>query len=282
MTEQQRLDLTNAKRIVIKVGTSTLTHDTGRMNLLRMDRLSMMIAELINQGHQVILVSSGAIGVGMGKLNMKERPHIMGIKQALAAIGQCELMNIYNKMFSSYNQIVAQVLLTKNDVDDFVKRENIENTFDNLLIKHVLPIVNENDTVSTDEISSMEHFGDNDTLSAVVAKLVHADLLIILSDIDGFYNANPKECENCKLIDTVTELTDNIWHYAGGEGTKFGTGGMVTKLNAAEIVTSSGIHMILANGNDPFIVFNILKGEKIGTLFVAKDKISDNSIIGTK
>lgn len=271
MTGLTRETLKNAKRIVIKVGTSTLTHETGKMNLLRMDRLSMAISELINQGREVILVSSGAIGVGMGKLSMKERPKVMGMKQALAAVGQCELMNIYSKMFSSYNQIVAQVLLTKNDVDDEIKRKNIENTFEHLIEKHVLPIVNENDTVSTDEISSMDHFGDNDTLSAVVAKLVHADLLIILSDIDGFYNADPRENSNCQLIDTVTEINDYIMHCAGGEGSKLGTGGMVTKLNAASIVINSGIHMVLASGSDPFILFDILRGENVGTLFVAKE-----------
>lgn len=271
MPEQFRSVLKDAKRIVIKVGTSSLTHSTGRMNLLRMDRLSMMISELINQGKEIILVSSGAIGVGMGKLNMKKRPHVMGIKQALAAVGQCELMNIYSKLFSGYNQIVAQILLTKNDVDDEIKRENIENTFENLLEQHILPIVNENDTVCTDEITSMEHFGDNDTLSAVVAQLVRADLLVILSDIDGFYDGDPKVCKHCKLIDTITEITDEVRHYAGGEGTRFGTGGMVTKLNAADIVTNSGIHMVLANGEDPLIMFNILQGVKVGTLFVRKN-----------
>ncbi|AGC69523.1 glutamate 5-kinase ProB [Thermoclostridium stercorarium subsp. stercorarium DSM 8532] len=270
MEELRREYLKNVKRIVIKVGTSTLTHETGRINLLRMDRLAMTISELINEGYEVILVSSGAIGVGMGKLSLKERPQVMGMKQALAAIGQCELMNIYSKMFASYNQIVAQILLTKNDVDDDIKKRNIENTFEHLLEKHVLPIVNENDTVSTDEISSMDHFGDNDTLSAVVAKLVNADLLIILSDINGFYDSDPRENKNSKLIDTVTEIDDRVMRCAGGEGTKLGTGGMVTKLNAAKIVINAGIHMVLANGCDPFIIFDILRGEKIGTFFVAK------------
>ncbi len=270
MPEQYRNVLKNAKRIVIKVGTSTLTHTSGRMNLIRMDRLSMTLSELINQGREVILVSSGAIGVGLGKMSIKKRPEGMGIKQALAAIGQCELMNIYSKMFSTYNQIVAQILLTKNDVDDRLKLKNIENTFENLLAQRVLPIVNENDTVSTDEIQSMDHFGDNDTLSAVVSRLVHADLLIILSDIDGFYNANPKECPHCKLIDTVFEITEQERIFAGGEGTILGTGGMVTKLNAAEIVTKSGIHMVLANGENPLIMLDILNGAKLGTLFVGK------------
>jgi len=270
MPELRSEYLKNTKRIVIKVGTSTLTHETGRINLLRMDRLSMAISELINQGYEVILVSSGAIGVGMGKLSMKERPKVMGMKQALAAIGQCELMNIYSKMFSAYNQIVAQVLLTKNDVDDEIKRRNIENTFEHLLEKHVLPIVNENDTVSTDEISSMEHFGDNDTLSAVVARLVNADLLIILSDINGFYDSDPRENKNSKLIETVTEIDEYVMKCAGGEGTKLGTGGMVTKLNAANMVINAGIHMVLANGSDPFIIFDILRGENVGTFFVAK------------
>lgn len=270
MSDPNRSVLKNVKRIVIKVGTSTLTHETGRMNLLRMDRLSMMISELINQGHEVVLVSSGAIGVGMGKLNLKERPRMMGIKQALAAIGQCELMNIYSKMFSAYNQIVAQILLTKIDIDDELKRKNIVNTFDHLLEQRVLPVVNENDTVSTDEVTALDHFGDNDTLSAVVAQLIHADLLIIMTDTDGFYNGNPKERMDCELIDTVTELTEELRHYAGGEGSNLGTGGMITKLNAADIATNSGIHMVLANGEDPCIVFNILSGDKVGTLFVGK------------
>lgn len=268
----QRAVLKKVKRIVIKVGTTTLTHQTGRMNLVRMDRMAMMISELINQGYEITLVSSGAIGVGMGKLNLKERPQGMGFKQALAAIGQCELMNIYSKMFSTYNQFVAQVLLTKNDVEDELKRVNIENTFEHLLKQHILPVVNENDTVSTDEVTALDHFGDNDTLSAVVSQLVHADLLVILTDTDGFYNGNPKVQNDCELIDTVTELTDELRHYAGGKGSKFGTGGMITKLNAAEIATNSGIHMVLANGEDPFVLFNILSGEKVGTLFVGKDK----------
>ncbi|NLN64488.1 MAG: glutamate 5-kinase [Clostridiaceae bacterium] len=272
MSDEKRAALKNVKRVVIKVGTSTLTHQTGRMNLIRMDKLSMVISELINQGYLVVLVSSGAIGVGMGKLNIKERPKAMGVKQALAAVGQCELMNIYSKMFSAYNQIVAQILLTKNDVEDDHKRENIINTFEHLLARHILPIVNENDTVSIDEVAAMDNFGDNDTLSAVVAQLIHADLLIILTDTDGFYNGNPKEHVDCKLIDTVTEITDEIRHYAGGKGTKLGTGGMVTKLNAADIATNSGIHVVLANGDDPFTVFHILSGEKTGTLFVSKDK----------
>jgi len=271
MSDNYREKLKNARRIVIKVGSSTLAHDSGRLYFPRIDRLSMTISELINDGLEVILVSSGAISAGMGKLNLSERPRIMGIKQALAAIGQCELMNLYSKMFSTYNQIVAQILLTKHDVDDPVKLKNIENTFEHLLNQRVLPIVNENDTVSTDEISSMEQFGDNDTLSAIVALLVRADLLIILSDIDGFYNGNPKECSDYVLIDTVTEITDKERVFAGGQGTAMGTGGMVTKLNAAEMVTKSGIHMVLANGADPLIILDILKGSNVGTLFVGKE-----------
>lgn len=270
MSIHNRNSLKNAKRIVIKVGTSTLTHETGRMNFVRVDRLAMVISELINQGREVILVSSGAIGVGMSKLNLTERPQAFGYKQALAAVGQCELMNIYSKMFSAYNQIVAQILLTKNDVDDEHKRKNIDNTFEHLLKRRILPIINENDTVSIDEIKSLEHFGDNDTLSAVVAKLVYADLLIILSDIDGFFNANPRECPECELIDTVTEITDEIRNYAGSNGTTLGTGGMVTKLNAADMVTKSGINMVLANGNDPMVIFKILDGQNVGTLFTGK------------
>jgi len=259
-------------RVVVKVGTSTLAYPSGGINFREMDALTRVLADMMNMGLQVVLVTSGAIGVGMGKLNLKERPKIMGFKQALAAIGQCELMNIYSKMFSTYNQFVAQILLTKNDVHDEIKRKNIENTFEHLMKQHILAIVNENDTVSTDEVTALDHFGDNDTLSAVVAQLVHADLLIILTDQDGFYDGNPKERDDCRLIDTVTELTDEIRNYAGGEGTKLGTGGMKTKLNAADIATNSGIHMVLANGEDPFIIFPVLAGEKVGTLFVKKDK----------
>ncbi len=269
MKEQLREGLKDAQRIVVKVGTSLLTHENGKMNLTRMDRLALSISELMNENREVILVSSGAIGVGMGKFNFHRRPRAMGMKQALAAVGQCELMNIYSRLFGAYNHMVAQILLTKTDVDDEIKRQNVMNTFQSLMDIGVLPIVNENDTVSVDEIKSLTMFGDNDTLSAVVAKLVCADLLIILSDIDGLYDMNPKENSGCHLISVVEDL-DAVRHCAGGSGTNRGTGGMITKLDAAEIATQSGVNMIIANGKDPLVLLDILEGREIGTLFVKK------------
>jgi len=270
MEINHRLRLRDSKRIVVKVGTSTLTHENGKMNFTRMDRLAMTLSELMNEDKEIILVSSGAIGVGMGKFNLKKRPEGMGMKQALAAIGQCELMNIYSRLFATYNQMVAQVLLTKPDINDEIRRENILNTFIHLLELGVIPIVNENDTVSVDEIKSLMMFGDNDTLSAVVTKLVEADLLIILSDIDGLYDSNPKENKESHLISIVETIDDLIRNCAGESGSRRGTGGMVTKLDAAEIVTNAGVDMVIANGSDPAIIQRILSGEEVGTLFVRK------------
>lgn len=263
--------LKSAKRIVIKVGTSTLTHDNGKLNLIRMDRLALTIAELMNDNKEVILVTSGAIGVGMGKFNLRKRPDVMGMKQALAAVGQCELMNIYSRLFATYNHTVAQVLLSKTDVDDEVKRLNVMNTFNSLMEFGVIPIVNENDTVSVDEIKHLNMFGDNDTLSAVVARLVSADLLIILSDIDGLFDKNPGKNEECHLISVVEEIDDTVLGYAEGKGTSRGTGGMITKLGAAKIATEAGVNMVIANGADPVVILDILKGEDIGTLFLRKE-----------
>lgn len=269
--------LKSAKRIVIKVGTSTLTHENGKMNLIRMDRLALTIAELMNENKEVILVSSGAIGVGMGKFNLRKRPDVMGMKQALAAVGQCELMNIYSRLFAAYNHTVAQVLLTKTDLDDEVKRVNVMNTFNSLMEFGVLPIVNENDTVSVDEIRHLNMFGDNDTLSAVVAKLVSADLLIILSDVDGLYDKNPGKSKECRLISVVENIDDTVLSYAGGRGTSRGTGGMITKLSAAKIATEAGVNMVIANGANPTVILDILKGEPIGTLFLRKEKEQDGA-----
>ena len=270
MDYQKRKILSKAKRVVVKIGTSTITHDTGRINLMRLNKLSLVLSELINQGYEVVLVSSGAIGVGMGKLNLKKRPDSIGWKQALAAVGQCELMKIYSKLFSEYNQTVAQVLLTKSVMDDEKNRYNVKNTFNNLLKNNIIPIVNENDTVSTEEIESMDTFGDNDTLSAIVSVLIEADLLVILSDIDGFYNGNPKENEECELISTITDINDELLSFAGGVGTSRGTGGMLTKIKAAKIVTAAGVNMVIANGTNPEILFDVINGEKVGTLFCAQ------------
>ena len=272
MKTNYRQELKDARRIVVKVGTSTLTHENGRMNFTRMDRLAMTLSELMNEEKEIILVSSGSIGVGMGKFNLKKRPAGMGMKQALAAVGQCELMNIYSRLFATYNQTVAQMLLTKPDINDEVRKINVLNTFKNLLDLGVIPIVNENDTVSVDEIKSLMLFGDNDTLSAVVTRLVEADLLIILSDIDGLYDSNPNENKECHLISVVETIDDSIRNCAGKSGSKRGTGGMITKLDAAEIATGAGANMVIANGADPAIIQRILSGEETGTLFVRKPR----------
>ncbi|NSW89518.1 MAG: glutamate 5-kinase [Firmicutes bacterium] len=267
-----RIHLRDAKRIVVKVGTSTITYNTGKINLSTIDKLSMVLSDLINQGREVVLVTSGAIGVGIGKLKLKERPKTIREKQAVAAVGQCELMHIYSKFFSEYGHIVGQILLTRDVVEDEYRRNNVINTFETLLEKGIVPIVNENDSVCVKELEGENGgnivFGDNDTLSAIVAKLIKADLLIILTDIDGFYDSDPKKNSCSKKLSVITEITADIENCAGGVGSKQGTGGMVTKLTAAKIVTSAGINMVLANGNDPSVIMDILKGEDVGTLFV--------------
>lgn len=262
-----RQEIKEAKRIVIKVGTSTLTHGTGNIHLRRIEKLAMVISDIMNEGKEVVLVTSGAIGVGSSKLKLKERPKTIREKQAVASVGQCELMHIYSKFFGEFSHVVGQVLLTRDVVEDNHIRENVCNTFETLLDKGILPIVNENDTVSIDEIENIVRFGDNDNLSAIVATLVNADLLIILSDIDGFYDKDPRSNEDAKLLYTVDEITEEIEEAAGGAGTSFGTGGMITKLIAAKTANNSGVHMVLANGENPEVIINILKGENIGTLF---------------
>jgi glutamate 5-kinase len=264
--------LKTAKRVVIKVGTSTLTHDSGRVDLVRMDRLCRAIADQMNQGREIVLVTSGAIGVGLARLRMKEKPKEMREKQAVAAVGQCELMSLYSRLFSEYGYVVGQVLLTRGDVDDPLTCENARNTFECLLEKEVLPIVNENDTVSTYEILHNGSFGDNDTLSAVVAALVGADLLILLSDIEGLFDRDPRQDPDAQLIDFVREIDGSVAASAGGAGTRRGTGGMQTKIEAARLATSSGVAMVIANGGDPSIIDGILKGHPIGTLFAARKK----------
>lgn len=249
--------------VVIKVGTSTLTYETGKLNLKRLDVLSRIIADLQNSGKRVVLVSSGAIGVGMSKLGLAVRPQSVKEKQAIAAVGQCELMSIYDRIFSEYGTIVAQILLTKDVLTNKERHENIVNTFNTLLEKGIVPIVNENDSISIDEIK----FGDNDTLSALVSTLVDADTLIILSDIDGLYNKNPREFSDAYLLHTVEEITDEIEKMASGAGTSKGTGGMITKISAAKMATSAGCDVIIANGSDPHVIYEILDGNQIGTLF---------------
>lgn len=261
-------------RIVIKVGTSTITYENGRMNLRNIERLARAISSLMNQGKEVILVTSGAIGVGIGCLDMKEKPTAMRDKQAVAAVGQCELMNVYSRCFAEYSHVVAQILLTKDDLDDPVTRENISNTFDALIEKGIVPIVNENDTVSTTEILHNGTFGDNDALSAYVAALIHADLLIILSDIDGLYDSNPRENEEAQRIPLVCEIDQTMMDSAGGAGSKLGTGGMQSKITAMILATAAGIGGVIAEGSQSQILEDILEGVDIGTYFMPDCKIS--------
>ena len=266
--------LKNSERIVVKVGTSIITYDTGKVNFSRIDRLARVLSDVMNQGREVVLVTSGAIGVGVGRLKLKEKPKTVREKQAVAAVGQCELMHIYSKFFAEYGHIVGQILLTRDVVDDDHRRQNVINTFETLLEKGIIPIVNENDSVAVDEIEYGENrvFGDNDTLSAIVSELIGADLLIVLSDIDGFYDCDPKKNSCSRLIPVIEEITPEIEKCAGGAGTKRGTGGMVTKLSAARIATASGTNMVLSNGANPSVIMDILNGEEIGTLFCAHKK----------
>ena len=253
-------------RIVVKVGTSTLAHATGRLNIRHVEELVKVLSDLKNAGHQIILVSSGAIGMGVGKLNLPGKPSDMPTKQAAAAVGQCELMYTYDKLFLQYSHTVAQVLLTGEDVDHPERRENFENTMERLLELGALPVINENDTIATAEIK----VGDNDTLGAIVACCVKADLLVLLSDIEGLYTADPRKDPNAKLIPTVEEVTPEIEALAGGVGSSLGTGGMATKLRAAKMVTAMGCDMVITNGEHPERLYDIAEGKDIGTRFIAK------------
>ena len=254
-------------RIVVKIGTSTLAHPTGHLNIRRVEQLCKIMSDIKNAGHEVILVSSGAIGMGVGKLGLRERPKDIPSKQAAAAVGQCELMYTYDKLFSEYHHTVAQLLITGDDTKNQKRHQNFTNTLNRLLELGALPIINENDTVATDEIV----IGDNDTLAAIVAKSVSADLLILLSDIDGLYTADPHKDPNAQLIRKVTEISDGILKLAGVSSTTQGTGGMVTKLHAAEICLNCGCDMVIANGNDPANLYAILDGQGIGTTFTAEE-----------
>ena len=253
-------------RIVVKVGTSTLAHPTGMMNIRHVDELVKALSDLKNAGHELILVSSGAIGMGVGKLPLSERPTDMPTKQAAAAVGQCELMYTYDHLFTEYNHVVAQILLTGADFNHEDRRKNLENTMFRLLELGVIPIINENDTIATEEIS----VGDNDTLGAIVAECVRSDLLVILSDIDGLYTADPRKDKNARFISVVEEITPQIEALAGGSGTSLGTGGMATKLHAAHIATEAGFDMVIANGARPAILYDIVDGKRVGTRFIGE------------
>ncbi|MDO5362701.1 MAG: glutamate 5-kinase [Eubacteriales bacterium] len=266
--------LKDKKRIVIKIGSSSLTHpETGRLNLRKIEILVREISDLRNQGKDVILVSSGAIATGVAALGMSEKPKELQVKQACAAVGQARLMMIYQKLFSEYNQRAAQILMTKNTMVNNLNRKNAQNTFNELLSLGVIPIVNENDSISTYEIQSLEKFGDNDTLSAVVAALVHADLLILLSDIDGLFTDDPHTNPDAEFIDLVENLDDRLLNMGKNtSSSKVGTGGMATKLTAARIASAAGVDMVIANGADFHVIHKITEGRKYGTLFVGETK----------
>jgi len=258
--------ITQAKRIVVKVGTSTLTYENGKVNLRRIETLCKVLSDLQNSGREMILVTSGAIGVGVGKLGLRERPQETEKKQAVAAVGQCELMFIYDKLFGEYNRTVAQVLLTADVTASEHSKKNVENTFNELIAMDIIPVVNENDTVGIDELVG-NNFGDNDTLSATVAKLVNADLLIILTDIDGLYDENPLHNPDAKRIPLVRGITDEIRALAGGTGSNRGTGGMATKVSAAEIANAAGITCCVISGANPKNLYDLFDGIQIGTTF---------------
>lgn len=257
-------------KTVIKIGTSTLTHETGLLNIRLAESLVKVLSDLKNAGHQLIIVSSGAIGMGVGKLRLPGRPSDMPSKQAAAAVGQIELMYTYDRLFAQYNHTIAQVLLTSEDIHNECRRRNMTNTINRLIELNTLPIINENDAVSTDEIGIENTIGENDTLSAVVAKLVCADLLILLSDIDGLYTADPKSDPNASLIPVVEEISPELEALAGGTGSSLGSGGMTTKLKAARLICESGGDMIITNGNAPEKLYDILEGKHVGTRFIGR------------
>ncbi|MBR6580578.1 MAG: glutamate 5-kinase [Ruminococcus sp.] len=256
------------KRIVIKLGTSTLAHSTGKLNIRRMTNLVRVISDLHNSGKEIILVSSGAVGLGSGKLGLSSKPKETKMKQAVAAVGQCELMHIYDDMFEKYSVTVAQILLTKTIINNPNHCENFKNTVETLVSMGVIPIVNENDSISIDELEL--EIGENDSLSALVASLSGADLLLILSDIDGLYTCDPRTNPDAQPITYVEEITPEIENSAGGAGSKLGTGGMSTKINAAKIATEAGIDMVIMNGKNPELLYDLFENKEIGTLFKAK------------
>ena len=253
-------------RIVVKIGTSTLAHATGHLNIRRVEEICKILSDIRNSGHELILVSSGAIGMGVGKLGLRQRPTDIPTKQAAAAVGQCELMYVYDKLFGEYHHTVAQLLITKEDIACEKRHINFSNTLNRLLELGAFPILNENDTIATDEIV----IGDNDTLAAIVAESVKADLLVLLSDIDGLYTADPHTNPDAKLIHRVHRIDSEIMALAGVSSTTLGTGGMVTKLRAAEICLNCGCDMVIANGKNPSLLYDILEGKQVGTMFSEK------------
>lgn len=265
--ENKRTSILNSKRIVIKIGTSSLMMTDRSVNYQQFDRLAYVLSSLQKAGKEIILVSSGAIGVGMDKLLLEERPKTIREQQAVAAVGQSEMMNLYSRFFSHYKQTVGQILMTRDIVEFPESHKNVVNTFETLLSMGIIPIVNENDAVAVDELEHETKFGDNDQLSAIVAEIVHADLLIMLSDVDGFFDKNPMVHEDAQLFHTIHEVSEDEMARAGGQGSSFGTGGMLTKLKAARHLLEHQQEMILAKAEDPTILFDILAGEVIGTYF---------------
>ncbi|MDR3562880.1 MAG: glutamate 5-kinase [Negativicutes bacterium] len=262
-----RSNLAEAKRIVVKVGTSTLTYGTGKLNLQQIEKLVRELSDLVNQGKEIILVSSGAVGAGMDRLGLKEKPKTIPEKQAAAAVGQGILMHTYEKLFGEYGQIVAQVLLTREDSVNRKRYTNSRNTLTTLLGMGVIPVINENDVVAVDELK----IGDNDTLSAMVASIVDADLLIILSDVDGLYTDNPQTNPTARLITEITDITPEIEALAGGPGSVRGTGGMYTKIQAAKIAVNSGVVMTIASGSHSGVIREIVSGAEVGTIFLPRE-----------
>lgn len=265
-----RKQLKDKKRIVVKIGSSSLMHqETGRLDLLKVEKLVRVLVDMKNSGKDVVLVSSGAIAVGRNTLGLVNRPEELAVKQACAAIGQAKLMMVYQKIFSEYNSIAAQVLLTKNTITNEVSRYNAENTFEELLELGVIPIVNENDTVSTYEIEQVQKFGDNDRLSAIVAFIIKADLLILLSDIDGMYTDDPNSNPDAEFISIVEQIDDRLMNMGkSSSGSQVGTGGMSAKIVAAQIANYSGADMVITNGNDVLNISRVINGEEVGTLFL--------------
>ena len=253
-------------RIVVKIGTSTLAHSTGHLNIRRVETICKVLSDIKNSGHELILVSSGAIGMGVGKLGLRQRPTDIPTKQAAAAVGQCELMYFYDKLFGEYHHTVAQLLITREDIACEKRHTNFSNTLNRLLELGAFPILNENDTIATDEIV----IGDNDTLAAIVARSVKADLLVLLSDIDGLYTADPHSNPDAELIHRVHKIDADVMALAGVSSTTLGTGGMVTKLRAAEICLSCGCDMVITNGKNPHLLYDILEGGEVGTRFTEK------------
>lgn len=266
-----RKELKEAKRIVIKIGTTSLTYSNGTINFNKLEQLARVLTDLKNSGKEIVLVSSGAVGAGMSRLGLKQKPDTLKEKQATAAVGQALMMQFYQKFFNEYNQTIAQLLLTKDVITDKIKRKNVENTLSTLLEMSVIPIANENDSVATDELVGSK-IGDNDTLSSMVAILVKADVLLMLSDIDGLYDSSPLDNPDAKLISFVNNINEKLYSIAGDSSSNVGTGGMYTKIRAAEYLMKEGIHTVIASGEDVHILYDILGGNEIGTFFSTKGK----------